>query len=174
MFWISARICRNCVFYGELHRIFPTSEKFIPCPISTTVPSRALELFKSAPFLIVLQCGAYLTSANAPDSITVANIEQRSHNNNSRPLFFLHTTRLRHPSHHSSSYVIILPKSDLHIQGCDENLITIGNKPVSPQSLISTSDQRVFVPQAFVVVTRFVTGDLVHFLQCRAPCFNNS
>jgi hypothetical protein len=57
---------------------------------------------------------------------------------------------VRHaPTHPTSSsyvilyvipYVIILPKSNLCIQGRDENLITIGNKPVFPQSLILTSD----------------------------------
>jgi hypothetical protein len=39
----------------------------------------------------------------------------------------------------SISYVIILPESNLYIQGHDENLITIGNKAVVPQSLILTS-----------------------------------
>jgi hypothetical protein len=64
----------------------------------------------------------------------------------------------------SSSYVILyltapfLTESDLCIQGRDEKLITIGNKPVFPQSLIPTSDRQVFVHQAFAQVFRFVTA----------------
>jgi hypothetical protein len=58
-----------------------------------------------------------------------------------------------HPT--SSSF---LPESDLYIQGRDEKLITIGNRPVFPQSLILTSDRQVLVPQASVQVTSFVTA----------------
>jgi hypothetical protein len=46
----------------------------------------------------------------------------------------------------------------LYIQGRDEKLITIGNRPVFPQSLILTSDRQVLVPQASVQVTSFVTA----------------
>jgi hypothetical protein len=55
-----------------------------------------------------------------------------------------------HPTSSSSSYVIILPKSDLYIQGRDKKLIAIGNKPVFLQSLIPTSEQQVSIPQASV------------------------
>jgi hypothetical protein len=51
--------------------------------------------------------------------------------------------------HHPTSYIIILffsTESDLYIQGLDKKLITIGNKPVSPQSLILTSERQVPIP----------------------------
>jgi hypothetical protein len=59
--------------------------------------------------------------------------------------------------------VPFLTKSDLYIQGCDENLISIENKPIFPQSLISTSDRQVFVPQALVQIIRFVTASTPAF-----------
>jgi hypothetical protein len=145
LFWISARICHNSVLHGELHRIFPTLEKFNLCPISTTVPSPALELFKSAPFLMLLQCGAYLFSANAPDSTIVKMIASKALTSINILCTHLKFSCVpctyviilcHHPTSSSYviSYIIILPDSDLYIQGHDENLITIGNKPVFPQS----------------------------------------
>jgi hypothetical protein len=64
---------------------------------------------------------------------------------------------LRHHHPTSSSYVIpyviirpLLTESNLYVQGRDEKLITIGNKPVFPQSLIPTCERQVPIPQASV------------------------
>jgi hypothetical protein len=139
LFWISARICCNSILHGELHRIFPTSEKFNSCPISTTLLSRAVPLSNCAPIPIVFQCGASLTSNIAPESTIVEIHRSAVRSTSFAPQVLLRAARLRHHPTSSSSYVIpyviimpLLTKSDLYIQGRDEKLITIGNKPVFP------------------------------------------
>jgi hypothetical protein len=98
---LEARICCNSVLYGELHIIFPASEKFNPCPISTTLPSRAVPLSNCPPIPIVFQCGASLTRNIAPES-TIVEIDP--------PLIDILRTSSssarRAPT--SSSYVIII------------------------------------------------------------------
>jgi hypothetical protein len=174
VFWISARICCNSVLYGELHRIFPSSEKFNPCPISTILPSRAVPLSNCAPIPIVFQCGASLISNIAPESTIVENNHKsRGRSISFAPQVLLRAVRLRHhPTsssyviilcHHLIPYVIILTESDLCIQGRDEKLITIGNTPVFPQSLIPTSERQVPIPQA-VNLIRLIRFDSTRFL----------
>jgi hypothetical protein len=120
---------------------------------------------------MLFQCGAYLFSANAPDSTIIKTIALKVLTS----IDILHTHLkfscvprayiiiLHHHPMSSSyviSYIIILPDSDLYIQGRDENLITIGNTPVFPQSLILTSARQVLVPQASVQVTIYIDFDL--------------
>jgi hypothetical protein len=128
---------------------------------------------------MLLQCGSYLFSANPPDSTIVKNIASKALTSIDQYPSHLKFSCTPHAyviilCHHpmSSSYVIILRhhptvqffiEMDLNIQGYDKNLITIGNKPVFPQSLILTSDQQVLVPQSLVTVTRFVTARSLTF-----------
>jgi hypothetical protein len=102
------------------------------------------------------------------------------------PQVLLRPARLRHltSSSYVIPYVIILPllaKSDLYIQGRDEKLITIGNKPVLPRSLIPTSERQVSIPQASVRPVdsfdsisyrpRLVRGRLQSFIGTRSTDF---
>jgi hypothetical protein len=113
----------------------------------------------------------YLSSYNAPE-VTVVKIDRYSATASAvRSISFAPQVPARRAPT-SSSYVILrhlrhptvpIFERDLYIQGRDKNLITIGNKPVFPQSLILTSDRQVLVPQAFVTVNRFVTA--------RSPAF---
>jgi hypothetical protein len=81
------------------------SEKFIPCPISTTLPSQAVPLSNCAPIPIVFQCGASLISNIALES-TIVEI----HRSSSRSINILRTSssHARRALITSSSYVIII------------------------------------------------------------------
>jgi hypothetical protein len=121
--------------------------------ISTILPSRALLLSNCAPFPIGFQCGAYLSSYNAPDFIIVEILRRKStHRLLSLSLSFFLARSLR-------AYVIrgpFLQDQDWTVQSCDENLDTIANTLQIHQTLVFTSDRHLSVAQRFCPFTSIV------------------